>query len=46
MPLHPASFIRKEVYDTSNLYNKNYKIASDFDFFIGPYLLKDWSIKF
>ena len=40
MPPHPASFIRKEVYDNFGLYNKNYKIASDFDFFYRTLFIK------
>ena len=32
MPPHPASFIK--IYDKYGLYNTNFKIASDFDFFL------------
>ena len=34
MPPHPASFIKKKIYDKYGLYNTNFKIASDFDFFL------------
>lgn len=30
-PPHPASFIRKKTYDTFGTYDKNYRIAGDFD---------------
>jgi glycosyltransferase involved in cell wall biosynthesis len=33
MPPHPASLIRKSTYQKCGLYNTNFKIASDFDFF-------------
>ena len=33
MPVHPASFVRKNVYKKYGYYNQNMKIASDFDFF-------------
>jgi len=33
MPPHPASFIKKDVYKNCGLYDTNYEIASDFDFF-------------
>ena len=34
MPPHPASFIKKEVYQKYGLYNKQFKIAGDFDLFL------------
>ena len=34
MPPHPASFIKKEVYQKYGLYNKKFKIAGDFDLFL------------
>ena len=34
MPPHPASFINKRIYKECGLYNTNYKIASDYDFFL------------
>ena len=34
MPPHPASFIKKEVYQTNLPYKQNFKIASDFEFFL------------
>jgi len=33
MPPHPASFIKKDVYKNCGLYDTNYEIASDFEFF-------------
>lgn len=32
MPAHPAIFIKKNVYEKIGLFNKNYKIASDYEF--------------
>lgn len=34
MPPHPSSFIKKNIYNKFGLYNQNYKIASDYDFFL------------
>ena len=34
MPPHPASFVRKQVYDKHGMYDTKYKIASDYDFFL------------
>ena len=34
MPAHPGSFIDKRIYDKYGLYEKSFKIASDFDFFL------------
>ena len=34
MPPHPASFVRKQVYDKHGVYDTNFKIASDYDFFL------------
>ena len=34
MPAHPGSFINKRIYEKYGLYKKNFKIASDFDFFL------------
>lgn len=31
MPAHPSLYVRRECFDQAGLYNKNYKIASDFD---------------
>tara|TARA_B100000242_G_scaffold294006_1_gene274162 strand:+ start:1867 stop:2613 length:747 start_codon:yes stop_codon:yes gene_type:complete len=33
-PPHPSSFFKRKVYDICGLYNINYKIAGDFDFFL------------
>ena len=43
MPPHPASFIKK-IYDKYGLYNTNFKIASDFDFFLR--IFKKHKVKF
>ena len=40
MPPHPASFIKKEVYDEIGLYNSNFKIAGDFDMFLRAIYIK------
>ena len=34
MPPHPGSFIKKIIYKKYGYYNENFKIASDFDFFL------------
>jgi glycosyltransferase involved in cell wall biosynthesis len=34
MPAHPATFIRKSVFERFGYYSLDYKIASDFDFFL------------
>ena len=34
MPPHPATFIRKQAYKKVGFYSLNYKIASDFEFFV------------
>ena len=44
MPPHPATFVKKEIYQENNLYNKNFKIASDFEFFLRIIYIK--KIKF
>ena len=44
MPPHPATFIKKEVYQQNNLYNENFSIASDFEFFLRILYIK--KIKF
>jgi glycosyltransferase involved in cell wall biosynthesis len=31
--MHPSTFVNKAVYDKIGLYNKNFKISGDFDFF-------------
>ena len=44
MPPHPASFIKKKVYNKYGLYNTKFKIASDFDFFLR--IFKKHKVKF
>ena len=39
-PPHPSSFIKKEVYSNSGLYNKKFKIAGDFEFFLRTIIVK------
>ena len=34
MPPHPGSFIKKEIYLKYGIYEENYKIAADFEFFL------------
>jgi len=34
MPPHPACFIKKKIYEKYGLYNKDFKIASDFEIFL------------
>ena len=34
MPPHPGSFIKKDIYQKNGLYNEDFKIASDFEFFL------------
>ena len=34
MPPHPGSFIKKDIYEVNGLYEENFKIASDFEFFL------------
>ena len=45
MPPHPGSFVRKKIYDNYGLYNPNYKIASDFDFFYKNLFIKKLKYK-
>lgn len=42
---HPATFIRKELFDNEQ-YTENYKIASDWEFWIKCIILKNCSIKY
>lgn len=34
MPPHPATFVRKSVYETFGCYNTDFAIAADYDFFV------------
>ena len=34
MPPHPASIIKREIYNKHGLYNEDFKIAADFEFFL------------
>ncbi len=40
MPPHPASFVKKRVYESCGLYDTNYEIASDFEFFFRSIFIK------
>ncbi len=40
MPPHPATFIRKEVYDQVGEYSTDYKISADYEMFVRLLLLK------
>lgn len=44
MPPHPATFIRKSVYDKVGLYSLDYKIAADYEMFVR--LLLVWKFSF
>lgn len=45
MPPHPASFIKKEVYDNYGLYNNNFKIAADFELFLRLFIIEKLNFK-
>ena len=45
MPPHPASIIKKEIYNKHGLYNENFKIAADFEFFLRLFLIKKENFK-
>lgn len=45
MPAHPAAFIKKELYFDNNLYKENFKIASDFEFFLRVFLNKNYNFR-
>lgn len=38
MPPHPGTFIHRKIYQKVGMYNNNYKIAADFDFFVRCFL--------
>ena len=44
MPAHPGSFIKKDIYKKYGLYEENFKIASDFEFFLRILFIE--SVKF
>jgi glycosyltransferase involved in cell wall biosynthesis len=37
---HPASFIKRELFNSIGLYNEQYKIAADYDFFLNALVIK------
>ena len=41
MPAHPAIIIKREVYDSIGIYSTEYQIASDFDFIIRLFQIKN-----
>jgi glycosyltransferase involved in cell wall biosynthesis len=45
IPPHPAAIIKKSIYDKYGLYEKSYKIAGDFEFFIRLFQLKNLKYK-
>ena len=45
IPPHPASIIKKSIYDKYGLYKKSYKIAGDFEFFIRLFKVKNLKYK-
>tara|TARA_B100001063_G_C16757068_1_gene553737 strand:+ start:16 stop:1491 length:1476 start_codon:yes stop_codon:yes gene_type:complete len=45
MPPHPASLIRKDVYNTYGTYNKDFKIAADFELFLRIFIINKISFK-
>ena len=45
MPPHPASFIRKKLYEENGYYNEKFLIASDFDLFLRFLFLKKTKYK-
>ena len=45
MPPHPASIIKKEIYNKHGLYDENFKIAADFEFFLRLFVIKDENFK-
>jgi glycosyltransferase involved in cell wall biosynthesis len=45
IPPHPASIIKKSIYDKYGLYKKTYKIAGDFEFFIRLFKVKNLKYK-
>ena len=45
MPPHPASVIKKEIYNKHGLYNENFRIAADFEFFLRLFLIKNENFK-
>ncbi len=45
MPPHPASFIKKKVYRKYGLYDTNYKIASDYEYFFRVLYIKKQKYK-
>jgi glycosyltransferase involved in cell wall biosynthesis len=45
IPPHPASIIKKSIYDKYGLYDTSYKIAGDFEFFIRLFKVKNLKYK-
>ncbi len=42
---HPASFIKRQLFESIGLYNESYKIAADYDFFFHAIVVKKVSTK-
>jgi glycosyltransferase involved in cell wall biosynthesis len=45
MPAHPATFVKRYVYESGYMYNASYKIAADYDWFLRLLLFSDYSFK-
>lgn len=45
MPPHPATFIKKKIYDRLGLYKTNFKIAADYELFVRFLLVEKLSFK-
>ncbi len=45
MPPHPASIIKREIYNKHGLYNEDFKIAADFEFFLRLFVIKNEKFK-
>lgn len=45
MPPHPGAFIHKKVYQKIGLYNNQFNIAGDFDFFVKCFLIEKLKFK-
>ncbi len=45
MPPHPASIIKREIYEKYGLYNENFKIAGDFELFLRLFYISKVNFK-
>ena len=44
-PPHPSTFMKKKVYDKYGIYNNNYQIAGDFEFYLRTFIKNKISYK-